>query len=466
MTDHRSLTAGNPMSQRAADVLAWALGSPLPDDAERPGPAAPVEDAALADAPGTAAPEEQPEHGPGPHAGIEPPAVPELERSTEESTPTPEPKELAEGGAERPHAAPDWTRSHIGRAWEDTEIENVCPCPQEACGLIDPMRAAPECDQHGPGTAKTMRQGHRADQCPGPRPKITPMEALRQRADRARSELHRLGAVERRQVRELRFTRNGIASARAELSRVVDALLAMVEELAQTPATAPAPAAEPCPAPDQAPGRPAPLAIEPPAHPEARAAEPVGAAEEREALLRVLDNQAADIHPKFGPYGPYPHTRTGEARTDWVASWLGHAPAARFQGEQLTDDGWQRAPLTDPDGETSAFTVARTLATLRNGTPVQWAPDGAVSVPGFRWTPVADCQPLPVGDRIAWAELFTGASAPLTAPDTSWKTEPGWASAAALRDALRGLPADTASVRDGVLKLYARDRVFRFTPRR
>jgi hypothetical protein len=31
---------------------------------------------------------------------------------------------------------------------------------------------------------------------------------------------------------------------------------------------------------------------------------------------------------------------------------------------------------------------------------------------------------------------------------------------------LRGLPVDAASVRDGELKFYALDRVFRFTPRR
>ncbi|WP_042426764.1 hypothetical protein [Streptacidiphilus anmyonensis] len=444
MTDHRSPTAGNPMSQRAADVLAWALGEPLPvpaeqapapaDDAEQPAPAAPVEESAPADAP-----EERPEVGPGPDAGVEPPAAPEPERA-EESAPAPVLEEPDDNGAERPHAAPEFPGSHIGRAWGDTEIEDACPCPQEACGLIDPVRAVPECDQHGPGTAKTMRQGHGADECPGPRPKITPLEALRQRADQARTNLHRLGAMERRQVRELRFTRERITSAQAELLRMVDELLAMAEQSSQAPATPePTPAAEPVEAPEES--------------------------EEREPLLRVLDNQAADIHPQFGPYGPYPHTRTGEARTDWVASWLGHAPAMRFRGEQLTEDGWQRAQLTDPDGETSAFTMARTLARLRNGTPVQWATDGTVSGPGFRWTPVADCQPLPVGDRIAWAEQFNGATAALTAPDSSWKTEPGWASAPALRDALHGLPADAASVRAGVLKLYSRDRVFRFTPR-
>jgi hypothetical protein len=284
------------MSQRAADVLAWALGEPLPAPAEQP---APVE------APETATPEERPESGPGARAGVEAPAAPEPEPAGE-SVPTPaEPEAADDGGAERPHAAPEYPGNHIGRAWDDTEIEDACPCPQEACGLVDPMRADPECDQHGPGTAKTMRQGHRSDQCPGSRPKITPMDALRQRADRARSELHRLGAMERRQVRELRFTRNGIASAQAELSRIVDALLAMVEELTQAPAAPEPSPAEPTPASVRAPERPDPLAIEAPARPEASAAAPVEDAEERETLLRVLDNQAAEIHPQFGPYGPY-----------------------------------------------------------------------------------------------------------------------------------------------------------------
>ncbi|MEY9873337.1 hypothetical protein ABH931_002819 [Streptacidiphilus sp. MAP12-33] len=476
MTDHRtpSAPAGNPMSQRAADVLAWALSEPLPAPAEQvpspaditaqPAPAAPVEDAAPTGAPETATPEERPEVAPGPHAGIEPPAAPEPEAQPA-SEPAPAPEEqgaAADTGTQRPHAATDWGRSHIGRCWGDTEIEDACPCPQEACGLVDPVRADPECDQHGPGTHKTMRQGHRSDQCPGPRPEITPMDALRQRADRARSELHRLGATERRQERELRFTRNGITSAQAELSRVIDALLTMVEELTEPVAPI-----------EQAGERPAPLAIEPPARPEASATEPVEPApeepaargEERESLLRVLDNQAAEIHRQFGPYGPHPHTRTGDTRTDWSASWLGHTPAARFRGEQLTETGWQRAPLTDPDGETTAWTVARTLATLPGGTPVQWATDGTVSAPRLRWTPVATARPFPAGSRINWAQEFTGASALFTGPDTTWKPEPHITTAQSIVHTLRSLPAHVdVSERAGELKVFTRDGVYRFTP--
>ncbi|WP_042422353.1 hypothetical protein [Streptacidiphilus anmyonensis] len=480
MTDHRSPatpTTGNPLSPHAADVLAWALGSPLPvpaeqapaptDTVEQADPVAPVEDDAPADATQTAAPEERPDVDPGPHAGIEPPAAPEPERA-EESAPTPEEQRTADGGAERPHAAPEFPGSHIGRSFAGTEIEDECPCPQEACGLVDPMRADPECDQHGRGARKTMRQGHRSDQCPGPRPEITPMEALRQRADQARTNLHRLGAMERRQARELGYTRERITSAQAELQRMVDELLAMIEEPPEAPAAPePAPVAEPSPAAEEAP---APLAIEPPASPETSAAEQVEAPEEsreREALLRVLDNQAAEIHPQFGPHGPYPHTRTGDARADWVASWLGSAPAARFRAEQLAEAGWQRAPLTDPDGETSAWTVARTLATLRNGTPVEWTASGAVSAPRLRWTPVADCRTLSAGARIDWAREFTGASALFT-PDSRWNSDPRTTSTAEdITAALRELSGHVdMSERAGELKVFTRDGAYRFTPRR
>ncbi|WP_037600653.1 hypothetical protein [Streptacidiphilus rugosus] len=181
----------------------------------------------------------------------------------------------------------------------------------------------------------------------------------------------------------------------------------------------------------------------------------------------MLDNQAAEIHRQFGPYGPHPHTRTGDARTDWLASWLGHAPAVRFRGEQLAEDGWQRAPLTDPDGETSAWTVARTLATLRNGTPVEWSPRGTVTALRFRWTPVATARPFPAGDPIDWAREFTGATAPLAAPDSAWTPEPGTATAQGITDALRSLPAHVdVSERAGEIKAYAQDGVYRFTPRR
>lgn len=56
---------------------------------------------------------------------------------------------------------------HVGRAWHGHDIEDTCPCPQEPCGLVDPGRADPECQHHPVGRAKSIRQGHKASECPG-----------------------------------------------------------------------------------------------------------------------------------------------------------------------------------------------------------------------------------------------------------------------------------------------------------
>jgi hypothetical protein len=58
---------------------------------------------------------------------------------------------------------------HIGRAWSGTEIENTCPCPKAPCGLVIQGQADPDCTQHPIARAKTIRQSHRAEDCPGPR---------------------------------------------------------------------------------------------------------------------------------------------------------------------------------------------------------------------------------------------------------------------------------------------------------
>ncbi|MFR9767083.1 hypothetical protein [Nocardia sp. SC052] len=59
---------------------------------------------------------------------------------------------------------------HSGRCWPPgTAIEDECPCPKEACGLVDLQRAVPECEHHPFWRAKSMRQGHRAEDCPGTR---------------------------------------------------------------------------------------------------------------------------------------------------------------------------------------------------------------------------------------------------------------------------------------------------------
>ncbi|RCG27193.1 hypothetical protein DQ384_26090 [Sphaerisporangium album] len=46
--------------------------------------------------------------------------------------------------------------------------ENLCPCPQEACGLVDPAHAEPDCIQHGRNhPPQPTAHGHHRDQCPG-----------------------------------------------------------------------------------------------------------------------------------------------------------------------------------------------------------------------------------------------------------------------------------------------------------
>lgn len=62
------------------------------------------------------------------------------------------------------HLAMDW---HIGRGFTGTRVEDNCPCPKEPCGLVAQPRAVPHCDQHRPGSCKTIRQSHPADRCPG-----------------------------------------------------------------------------------------------------------------------------------------------------------------------------------------------------------------------------------------------------------------------------------------------------------
>lgn len=56
---------------------------------------------------------------------------------------------------------------HMGRAWTGHAIEDECPCPQEACGLVSSVTKDDECPQHGFGASKTTRQGHPEQNCPG-----------------------------------------------------------------------------------------------------------------------------------------------------------------------------------------------------------------------------------------------------------------------------------------------------------
>ncbi|WP_221763139.1 hypothetical protein [Streptomyces sp. WAC 04229] len=60
------------------------------------------------------------------------------------------------------------TDRHIGRSFPGmgTDIEDACPCPKAPCGLVVLDEVTEACDQHHWSAAKTMRQGHPADQCP------------------------------------------------------------------------------------------------------------------------------------------------------------------------------------------------------------------------------------------------------------------------------------------------------------
>lgn len=56
---------------------------------------------------------------------------------------------------------------HMGRAWNGHAMEDECPCPQAACGLITSVDKDESCPQHGFAASKTIRQGHAEQNCPG-----------------------------------------------------------------------------------------------------------------------------------------------------------------------------------------------------------------------------------------------------------------------------------------------------------
>jgi len=101
-------------------------------------------------------------------------------------------------------------RYHIGRSWKGTKIEDDCPCPKAPCGLVDSDNISEECDQHPMWAAKTIRQGHRPEDCPGGQTE-TPAEHA------AAAEAHWLNG---------RF-----AEARAETAKLIRALAERATEL-------------------------------------------------------------------------------------------------------------------------------------------------------------------------------------------------------------------------------------------
>lgn len=56
---------------------------------------------------------------------------------------------------------------HIGRAWTGHDIEDRCPCPQEACGLVAEDKIDPSCPEHAIEQGRTTRSTHRESSCPG-----------------------------------------------------------------------------------------------------------------------------------------------------------------------------------------------------------------------------------------------------------------------------------------------------------
>lgn len=59
--------------------------------------------------------------------------------------------------------------AHISRSWRGggTPLEDECPCPQEPCGYVALSKIVEGCPQHDLAAAKTIRDSHLPDTCPG-----------------------------------------------------------------------------------------------------------------------------------------------------------------------------------------------------------------------------------------------------------------------------------------------------------
>ncbi|MCF0086656.1 MULTISPECIES: hypothetical protein [unclassified Streptomyces] len=114
--------------------------------------------------------------------------------------------------------------THLGRSFRgmSPDIETACPCPKAACGLVIREQVTKKCREHHVSAAKTIRQTHTADQCPGaPQPEdpaavaLAPLEAAVRAERRAQ------------QTGDRTALRDRIADAlRKESSRVDDIALA------------------------------------------------------------------------------------------------------------------------------------------------------------------------------------------------------------------------------------------------
>lgn len=87
--------------------------------------------------------------------------APEVAQGTPEPLRPPEPPATSDEPTGT--GADTW---HVGRSWTGHRLEDGCPCSKGACGLAaEPFD--PTCLQHPQARAKTIRQGHRAADCPG-----------------------------------------------------------------------------------------------------------------------------------------------------------------------------------------------------------------------------------------------------------------------------------------------------------
>lgn len=56
---------------------------------------------------------------------------------------------------------------HISRGWNNTWMEDGCPCPKAECGFVLGDAIDPECPEHSMRASKTLRNMHEFFRCPG-----------------------------------------------------------------------------------------------------------------------------------------------------------------------------------------------------------------------------------------------------------------------------------------------------------
>jgi hypothetical protein len=61
---------------------------------------------------------------------------------------------------------PRYSGNHIGRSFNGTRLEDNCPCKKAPCGLVIQDDIDSACTEHPAERAKSIRQSHRAEECP------------------------------------------------------------------------------------------------------------------------------------------------------------------------------------------------------------------------------------------------------------------------------------------------------------